>query len=166
MMSEERILFDIKHLYADCVENRLNSISGLKSKIEFLIELVDFYTSQAFDKAEKEIISGYYTDMTAERYEAPYLSSDEKNLIIEYTLIIGSLDKGIDLINQVCDEGTKEIALNKALEVVNINEKQKSRKIINNLIFEDFEEQQIKNKNSHKTLAQRLKEANEQINTT
>lgn len=162
-MGEERILFDIKYLYADCVENKLNSISDLKAKIEFLIELVDFYTSQAFDKAEKEIISNFYTNMTAERYESPYLSSDEKDLIIKYTLIIGSLDKGLDLINQVCDEGMKEMALNKALEVININEKQKSRKIINNLIFD---EQQIKNKKSHKALIQKLKEANERINVT
>lgn len=162
-MGEERILFDIKYLYADCVENKLNSISDLKAKIEFLIELVDFYTSQAFDKAEKEIISSFYTNMTDERYETPYLSADEKDLIIKYTLIIGSLDKGLDLINQVCDEGTKEDALSKALEVVNIVSKQKNRKIIDNLIFD---EQQIKNKKSHKALIQKLKEANERINAT
>ena len=161
-MSEERILFDIKYLSAGCVEKKLNSFSDLKSKIEFLIELVDFYTSQIFDQAEKAAISSYYTDMTSERYEAPYISSDEKDIIVKYTVIIRNLDKGIDLINQVCDEGTKEAALEKALEVVNIISKQKNRKIIDNLSF--YEEQQIKNKKSQKSLAQKLKEANEQIN--
>lgn len=144
---ESETIFNIDNLLSPSAKKQFDEYGSVKEKADFLVKLLDFY-EENFDTKTIDEINEFYQEKTGTAYRGTFLEDEIKNFVLEYAEYIPDLKKVKALINVMCskdiDMGFKnetveksQEEIDKAKEKIEAEEKEKSTRIYENLVFDD-----------------------------